>query len=146
MSQRTPVFLDTNVALYLIGNDNPFRPSCARLLRAAAEHAFPAFSDAEVIQEIAYQTSGRGRRLAGLILAEKFMAAVGSILPVTAEDMAEALAILREYERLSPRDAVHLAVMRRHDITHIVTADRHFLAVPGITVLDPHAAAALLAD
>ena len=34
---------------------------------------------------------------------------------------------------LTARDAVHLAVMREHGIEHIVSFDRHFDGLPGIT-------------
>ena len=42
---------------------------------------------------------------------------------------------------LPPRDALHLAVMQRHGVTHIITTDKHFAALPGLVTLDPHAAA-----
>lgn len=135
-----PIFLDANVPLYTIGNDNDFRQSCLQILAAAAQPSIIAVTDAEVIQEIAYQTTGRGRRAAGLYLAERFMALMAHILPVDAGDMAAALSLLKDAEGLTPRDAVHLAVMRHHGITQIITADRHFAEVPGLTVLDPRTA------
>jgi len=52
--------------------------------------------------------------------------------------------IMREAPALPAHDALHLAVMRRHDITHIITVDRHFAGLSDVTVLDPHAAAGTL--
>jgi len=38
---------------------------------------------------------------------------------------------------LPVRDAVHAAVMARHGVRLIVTADRHFEGVPGVVRVDP---------
>jgi uncharacterized protein len=40
--------------------------------------------------------------------------------------------LLYAHPRLSARDALHVAVMRRHEITEIVSFDRGFDAVNGI--------------
>ena len=125
MTEGAAFFLDANVALYTIGNDNEFRLSCLRILTAAADGRLEAVTDAEVIQEIVYQTTGRGRRDQGIALAERFMLTVGTV---------------------PAHDALHLAIMRRHGLTHMITADRHFAGLSDVTVLDPHAAAAMLGD
>ena len=55
------------------------------------------------------------------------------VLPVTLADTDTARRLLTEVAGISPRDAVHAAVMLAHDITRIATFDSGFDAVPGIT-------------
>lgn len=141
-----PCFLDTNIALYTLGNDNDFRGDCLQLLRAAASGELEAVTDVEVLQEIAYQTTGRGRRDAGLHLARQFTTIVGTVYPVDAVDVEAMFRFMERHPLLPPRDALHLAVMQRHGVTHIITTDKHFSALPGLVTLDPQAAARRLRD
>lgn len=39
--------------------------------------------------------------------------------------------------KLLPRDALHLAIMEHHGITHIATSDKDFERIAGITVWEP---------
>ena len=41
------------------------------------------------------------------------------------------------YPQMAPRDWLHLAVMLNNGITDIISADRHFDDIEGITRLDP---------
>jgi predicted nucleic acid-binding protein len=56
---------------------------------------------------------------------------------MNAEDVVAAASIADEYVRLSARDLIHLAILQRVGATHIVTADRSFDGIDGITRLDP---------
>jgi len=60
---------------------------------------------------------------------------VDEVLPVDARGVERAKQIVLEYQELSARDAVHLAVMERHDIKQILSFDAGFDAFPGITRL-----------
>lgn len=54
-----------------------------------------------------------------------------------AVDVEVAGALAQSLSRLSARDLVHLAVMRRLGVKRIISADRGFDGVPGIERLDP---------
>jgi predicted nucleic acid-binding protein len=63
------------------------------------------------------------------------MAAVG-ILPLEKKCFSEAVNIIKQCGLLT-NDAVIVAQMQRHGITHLVTSDDDFDRVPGITVWKP---------
>ncbi|MBU0611495.1 MAG: type II toxin-antitoxin system VapC family toxin [Armatimonadetes bacterium] len=139
-------FLDANVPLYALGGVGPLQEPSRRVMGGIASGALAATTDVQVLQEVLHHC-GRSRRLDyGCHIVDGLVDMVLEVLSVTVADVRPMQDLMRQLPALPAHDALHLAVMRRHDITHIVTADRHFLAVPGITALDPHAAAALLAD
>ena len=57
------------------------------------------------------------------------------MLPVEEADVLAAKDLVHTHPKLSARDAVHVAVMRRREITEILSFDRGFDAVAGITRL-----------
>ena len=60
---------------------------------------------------------------------------VDVVLPVTGDDVLAAKDILRATPGLSSRDALHVSVMRTHDIHTIMSFDRGFDRVEGINRL-----------
>ena len=126
MREPSPYFLDTCVPIHAAGSDHPYREPCARIVLAVGEGEIEAVTDVEVIQEIAYRFHALRRRSQGLKLAEEFLSLMGSVLPVTREDVARSLELQRAYPFLPPRDAIHVAVMVGSGLEMIVTADRHF--------------------
>jgi predicted nucleic acid-binding protein len=57
---------------------------------------------------------------------------VDDVLPVEGADVFAAKDLIHASPTLSARDALHVAVMRRHDIADILSFDRGFDAVNGI--------------
>jgi len=102
-----------------------------------ADGEIEAVTDAEVIQEIAYRFHAIHRRTEGLKLAEAFLSLVEAVLPVTRREVARSLQLQRTYSFLSPRDAIHVAVMEGAGLNRIVTADRHFDRVSEVERVDP---------
>jgi len=137
MSRPSPYFLDTCVPIYAAGREHPYKEPCARIVLAVAEGEIEAVSDAEVIQEIAYRFHALRRRGEGLKVAEEFLSLMDRILPITRDDVARSLDLQRAYPFLSPRDALHVAVMLGAGLDQIVTADRHFDRVEEIERVDP---------
>ena len=137
MRKPSPHFLDTCVPIYAAGRDHPYREPCARIVLAVGEGEIEAVTDAEVIQEIAYRFHALRRRSQGPKLAEEFLSLMGSVLPVTREDVARSLELQRAYSFLPPRDAIHVAVMVGSGLETIVTADRHFDRVKEVERVDP---------
>jgi len=144
MSDVSTYFLDACVPMYAAGRGHSYREPCLRILEAVAGGAVEAVTDTEVIQEIVYRYHAVGRIADGRQVAESFLEAVETVLPVTRREAARFLALQRAYPLLLPRDAIHVAVMEAAGLSRIVTADRHFGDLPGIERVDPADLAAAL--
>lgn len=57
---------------------------------------------------------------------------VDAVLPITGDDVLSARDILLATPGLSSRDALHVAVMRAHEVSSILSFDRGFDRVDGI--------------
>ena len=91
-------------------------------------------SDAEVLQEILHRYVAIDRRDAIGPAFDALLGLVDAVLPIELEDVTRARALLTS-PRLQARDAIHVAVMQRHGIEHLLSFDRAFDDVPGISRL-----------
>lgn len=145
-SNRAPQhYIDTNVFVYSIGEDEVFRVACQRILAAVAEETILAATSTEVLQEIVHRYKAIRRDRMGTDLARQILRALRIILPVRVDAIADMLELVERHPQLSARDALHIAVAREAGITTIVTADRHFQDIPGVTAVHPVELAAQLA-
>jgi predicted nucleic acid-binding protein len=138
-------FIDTNVPIYANGRPSEFKQPCIAIIRAASVGVLDACVDVGVLQEIAYRYFGIRRLADGIDIARDLAASVPVILPIELSDGLMMMDVLEQGLALPPLDALHYAVMLRHGITHIITADAHFDALPGITRIDPRNADAIIA-
>ncbi len=137
-STTLPAFLDTNVPLYAVGAEHPLKESCIEIMNALARHPGAFMTDAEVLQEIIHRYVALNRWSIGAGAFERFAALVeGRTAAMLRRDVLQAASMVNEYARLSARDLVHLAVMRRLGVTRIVSSDRGFDGVPDLERLDP---------
>jgi len=58
---------------------------------------------------------------------------IDEVLPVSFQSLQLAKEIVLEYQRLSARDAVHLAIVEQHGIGRILSFDSGFDIFPGVT-------------
>jgi hypothetical protein len=133
------VFLDTNIFLYAAGPSHPLRDACAKVLRRAADGSLDATINSEVIQEILYVLSRRGRRDDALKLAGHLTSLFPDLLAVTRDDVVGACQLLRRYPRLSVRDAIHVGTMLRNGVQTVVSVDSDFDQVSEIRRVGPGA-------
>lgn len=134
------VFIDTNVPMYAAGTPHPLRAPSQRVVSAIAAGSLDAITDAEVFQEILYRYFSIGERDKGIRIFDGFSRIMsGRVLPIDVTDVQQARMLAGRYHRLSPRDLIHLAVMRHHGIQEIVTADTGFEAVREVQRIDPSA-------
>lgn len=131
------VFIDANVPMYAAGREHPLKAPCLRILEAAATGRVAAVTDAEVLQEILHRYASIGHRDKGAEVAELFLQVVRDVLPVTREDMVQAISLYRRCPEVQARDAVHAAVMQNNGVMMIITADRHFDRLVGLRRVDP---------
>jgi len=131
------VFLDTNVFLYAAGRSHPQHEACARVLRKLADGSLAATSSTEVVQEILYVLSRRGRRQEALALARSVISLIPDLLPVTRADISGAFDLLRQHPRLSVRDAVHSSTMLRNGVQTVVSVDADFDQIAQVRRVPP---------
>lgn len=125
--------------MYAAGKDHPYRDPCARLMTDIAAGRLDVVLDAESIQEVLYRYGRLQAWDIGAKMAASLLDIVPTVLPVTAAEARLSLALFTEYgpRGVSPRDLVHVAVMRNHGLTEVISADRHFDLVTGIRRIDP---------
>jgi len=131
------VFLDTNIPMYAAGREHPAKAPCVALLRRIADGEMDAVVDAEVLQEILHRFSAIGRLKDGFRLFDAFECVVREVIPVEHRDVAEARALLGVHPKITARDAIHAAVIRRHEIGAVYSYDKHLDGIEGVRRREP---------
>lgn len=129
------IFIDSNIPMYLVGASHPNKVLAQQGLEACIVHDERLVTDVEVYQEILHRYVAIARREA---ISPAFAALTGivdEVFPVDLQDLERAKDIVLSTERLSARDALHIAVMARHGIRRILSFDAGFDGFPGITRL-----------
>lgn len=125
--------------MYAGGRTHPYRAACRWVLTEVTEGRMDVATDTEVIQEILYRFGALRRFETGIAMARALFDLVPVLLPVTAADASLAVDLFARYARqgVRARDVLHAAVMRNNGITEIISTDRHFDRIDGISRLDP---------
>jgi predicted nucleic acid-binding protein len=131
------IFVDANVLMYLVGGEHPHKLDAQRVLGRLAAERRQLVTNSEVLQEIMHRYVSAGRRDWIEVAFSAVSLIVDQVLAVEGADVLTAKDLVLAYPQLSARDAVHAAVMRRHQITEIVSFDSGFDEVGGIRRLPP---------
>jgi uncharacterized protein len=134
--------LDATVFIYARGRSHPYKEACNSILTQAEGSPDAYGVDVEALQELLDVYARRGERSFGVRLVEEILAGFPDPLPISRREVEEAADIVKGYRRLSPRDAIHVAVVFTYHLEGIVTADRGFDRVAGLTRFDPQDLAA----
>jgi predicted nucleic acid-binding protein len=126
------IFVDSNVPMYLVGPDHPHRTDARRLLDRLAAERERLVTDAEVFQELLHRYMAISRLSVVQPAFDALHAVVDHVFPIDETDVMHAKDLVGTHARLSARDAVHVAVMRRHGIDQVLTFDRGFDVVAGL--------------
>ena len=126
------IFVDSNIPIYLVGADHPNKEAARILLERAITDGELLVTDAEALQEILHRYVAIDRRDAIEPATAALLGVVDEVFPVERADVERARQIVLG-TRLSARDAVHLAIMRRRGVDRILTFDRAFDGIDGIT-------------
>jgi hypothetical protein len=132
-------FLDANVVMYTVGAEHPLRDPCRRALRRAVDLRVPLITDAEVLQEILYRYYAIGRRETARSVYRHAVDLCDEVLPITGRGTARALELLDAHDRLTPRDAIHVATMEAAGLRCLLSTDRDFDGLAAIERIDPAA-------
>lgn len=131
------IFIDTNIIMYAVGREHKYKSSCAKIIMGISEGKIPGVIDCEVLQELLYRYWHIGELEKGLEVFEYFQSLIPKILEINRSDLVTAAQILKENSLISPRNAIHIAVMKNNKINLICTTDSHFDKIEGIKRKDP---------
>jgi predicted nucleic acid-binding protein len=126
------ILIDSNIPMYLVGAAHPHKADARRLLEHAISERRRLVTDAEVLQEILHRYRAIGRLDAIQPAFDALLGIVDDVFAIEEQDVRSAKDILLGSQNLSSRDALHVAVMRRRDVSEIMTFDRGFDGVPGV--------------
>ena len=126
------IFVDSNIAMYLIGADHPNKGMARGLLERAVLDNESLTTDVEVLQELLHRYLAINRRDAIGPAWEAIVGVIDVIHPVEREDVDRARRLLGAASTLSARDALHVSNMQRHGITRILSFDAAFDGILGI--------------
>jgi len=126
-----PVLIDSDLPMYLVGGDHPNRERARELLEVAIAERERLVTDAEAFQEILHRYVALNRREAIEPAWNALRRVVDEVYAIELPDVDRAR-VLVATSRLTARDALHVAVMQRHDVAEIISFDTDFDRVPGI--------------
>jgi len=129
------ILIDSNIPMYLVGAAHPHKTDAQRALEKLVRDRQRLVTDAEVLQEILHRYIAIARRDAIQPAFDVLLGITDDVLAVDRRAVERAKQIVLGYQRLSARDAVHLAVMEQHGIERVLSFDAGFDGFPGITRL-----------
>ena len=105
------ILLDSNIPMYLIGPPHPHKTDAQRLLEKFISQRQRLVTDAEVLQEILHCYVAINRRHDIQPAFDALLNVVDEVLVIDRTTIERAKQIVLAYQRLSARDAVHVAAM-----------------------------------
>jgi uncharacterized protein len=129
------IFVDSNIPMYLVGAPHPHKTDARRWLEELVSGHERLVTDAEVLQEILHRYVSIERPDAIQPAFDALLGVVDEVFGVDQAAVERAKGIVLGQQGLSARDAVHVAMMQIHGIKRILSFDRGFDGVPGITRL-----------
>ncbi|MGH8999480.1 MAG: type II toxin-antitoxin system VapC family toxin [Acidimicrobiia bacterium] len=129
------ILVDSNVPMYLVGAPHPHKADARQALEQLVGAGERLVTDAEVFQELLHRYRAIDRPDAVQPAFDVLRAVIDEVFPIEAADVERAKDVLLARWACSARDAIHVAVMERRGIARILTFDRGFDGVPGITRL-----------
>lgn len=129
------VFVDSNIPMYVAGQDHPLREPAVRFLERARRGDVEICTSTEVLQEILYRYATLKRLDIAVTVYDLFVRLCPVVLPVTLADTDRARELLPGSQGVSVRDAIHASVMLNNGLVEIATFDEGFDSITGITRL-----------
>jgi hypothetical protein len=123
--------------MYAAGSSHPLRDPCRAALQRAIQTRARLVTDAEVLQELLHRYFALRRPEVARTVYRSTVDLCDEVLPISEEHTARALELLLEHWQLSPRDALHVAVMERRGIRRLLSTDRDFDSLPQIERVEP---------
>jgi uncharacterized protein len=118
--------------MYLIGEPHPNKTDAQILVERLIAARERLVTDAEVLQEILHRYAAIGRKEAIGPAVDLTLELVDEVFAVEKSDVLRAGEILRGPGMFSARDALHIAIMERHEVRSVLTFDTDFDRWPGL--------------
>lgn len=129
-----PCFLDTNILMYAVGSEHPLKKPSLDILKKVSEGEISAVTDTEVFQEVAYRYWSQKKWSVAVEVLRDYQSLFHEIYSIEKQHLELYYDLLTRYSFLSPRDAIHAAVMQANQIKKVYTADAAFARLPFVTV------------
>ena len=123
------IFVDSNIPMYLVGAPHPNKAAARSALERIINRGEKMVTSAEVMQEILHRYGALKRPDAIQPAFDALLGVVDEVFPVEAEDVQRARDVMMGIGKLSARDALHVAIMKRRGITRVLSFDVGFDAV-----------------
>lgn len=130
----TSLFLDSSVLAFAAGDESPAREPSRRILRRAVDGQVSLHASVEAIQEFVHHRMRRGDSAA--VSRGRELSRLVTVHPFDRRVLDFALE-LAESGAARGREAVHAATALLAGFDAIVSTDKDFNTVPGLTRIDP---------
>ncbi len=131
------IVLDTTILVYALGSDHPLQAPCRRLIEAVTEGRVEASTTTEVVQEFVHVRARRHGREDASRQGRDYASLLAPLLPVDEPALLLGLRLFEEHQELGAFDAVLAATAIAQGADALVSADRAFAGVRGLTHVDP---------
>ena len=115
--------------MYLVGAPHANKDAARAALERIINRGEKLVTSAEVMQEILHRYGALKRPDAIQPAFDALLGVVDEVFPVEAEDVQRARDVMMGIGKLSARDALHVAIMKRRGITRVLSFDVGFDAV-----------------
>lgn len=129
--------IDTNIIMYALGKPHSLKEPCRDILQKIVQDRINANIDVEVLQELLYVYDSRGERRKGLKILKENLIIFPHPFTVGRNDIAKAADLMSKHSILSPRDAIHGAVVINSNLEGIISTDKDFDNIKEINRFDP---------
>jgi uncharacterized protein len=129
------IFVDANIPMYLVGRPHPHKLDAQVTVERLIGERQQLVTSSEVFQEILHRYLSLDRRDRIGAAFDVLQEIVDDVFAVEKGDVLVAKEVVNAHPRLAARDAVHVAVMRRRNISEILSFDSGFDEVTGIARL-----------
>jgi uncharacterized protein len=126
------IFIDSNIPMYLVGSPHPHKADARRMIEQCIMERQRLVTDAEVLREILHRYAAIQRRDAIQPAFDALLGIVDEVIAIDKSAAQRAKEIVLGHGRLSPRDAIHLAVMEQRGVRQIISFAAGFDGYPGI--------------
>jgi len=124
--------------MYAVGQrEDRHRAACEKILDMVAEETLSANIDTELLQEVLHVYRRRRQDSRGFALFERLIELFPDPFPITVETAIAASKLMGRHRQLGGRDAFHAAVVVENALEGIITLDRGFEGIEGVTRFDP---------
>ncbi len=126
------IFIDSNIPMYLVGAPHPNKDAARQALERCIARNERMVTSAEVLQEILHRYHAVRRPDAIQPAFDALLGVVDEVYSVETADVQRARDVMHGVTRLSARDALHAAIMKRYGVERVMSFDGGFDAVEWI--------------